>query len=182
MNKTIRLNYHRPPDRTDIFVQELLYRSDDALVTFSPAAPLPHPVIIDGRVALDRGAPAIWFTFPGLMHDIGRFHTAQGQFTGLYANVIMPIEMVARDEWNATDLFVDVWIGADDRAQILDLDELNHAVASGWIDKRDGERAREEADRIVHAYHAGVWPPAIVNEWPIERVSYVRHHHGSWKL
>jgi predicted RNA-binding protein associated with RNAse of E/G family len=175
VKEIIRLHYHRPPDRTDIFEQELLHRSDDVLVTYVAATPLPHPVIIDDVVALEPGAPAIWFSFPGLMHDIGRFHTLEGRFTGLYANVILPIEIRSAIEWSATDLFVDVWIGVDGKPQILDTDELEHAIASGWITSEAGARAREEVDRIVASYQAGVWPPRIVNEWPIERVSNARH-------
>lgn len=171
MSQSITLHYHRPPERTDVFVQELLYANDDVLVTFLAATPLKKPVMIDGQLALEPDAPAIWFTFPGMMHDIGRFHTVQGEFTGLYANVMRPVEIVSEYEWRATDLFVDVWVGIARPARIIDVDELGIALANRWIDAATGASALAEAERLVAQHEAGAWPPAIVNEWTLERVS-----------
>lgn len=170
MSDAVRIHYHRPPDRLEIFVQELLYESDDMLVTFLAHTPLHRPLIVDGRVALENGSPAIWFTFPGRMHDIGRFHTAAGVFTGLYANILMPVEVLTSREWRATDLFLDVWVGVDCPPRVLDEDELDHALASGWISEETGAAARTEAERIVKSYEQDQWPPVAVNEWTLERV------------
>ena len=167
----MRLHYHRPPDRTEIFEQIVLHRGTEAIVTLNPATALNKPMVIGDTVVFESGAPAIWFTFPNLMHDIGRFHTANGTFTGLYANMIMPVEMHSPVEWSATDLFLDVWIGRDQRPRVLDQDELEQAVARQWIDDTQAAAARAEAARILAAWQAGTWPPAIVNEWTIERVS-----------
>jgi hypothetical protein len=151
-------------------VQELLYESDDVIVTLLADTPLSRPLLVDGEVVLEKGAPAIWFTFPGHMHDVGRFHTAAGLFTGLYANILMPVEIHSRREWSATDLFLDVWIGVGREPRVLDADELEHAVASGWIPAETGAAARAEATRLIALYEQGAWPPAIVNEWTLERV------------
>jgi predicted RNA-binding protein associated with RNAse of E/G family len=129
-----------------------------------------RPLVVEEQVVLETGAPAIWFTFPGLMHDIGRFHTANGTFTGLYANIIDPVTFHSRLEWSCTDLFLDVWVGRDGDAQVLDRDELENALASGWITEKTGAAALAEADRVLERYYAGKWPPAIVNEWPLSRV------------
>lgn len=174
MSESITLHYHRPPDRTDVFVQELLHASDDVFVTYLPATPLKRPVILNGRTVLENGSPAIWFTFPGKMYDIGRFHTAHGEFTGFYANILLPVEMTSAQEWRATDLFVDVWVGAGWPAIILDVDELDAAEANGWVDRITSVAARAEAERLVALHDSGNWPPAIVNEWTLERVSDTR--------
>jgi predicted RNA-binding protein associated with RNAse of E/G family len=166
----ITLLYHRPPNHTSVFVQDLLHESDDVLVTYQPHTPMKRPLIVDNDIVLEDGSPAIWFTFPGRMHDVGRFHTADGKFTGLYANIIEPITLETRTDWTSTDLFLDVWIGADGTARLLDFDELEHAVAQGWISEETSQRARAEADKLIRAYQQGSWPPAIVNEWTISRV------------
>lgn len=170
MTETITLHYHRPPDRTDVFVQELLYADDDVLVSYNAQTPLKRPFVVNGSVALEDGSPAIWFTFPGLMHDIGRFHTRDGTFTGLYANIMLPVELHSRHEWSATDLFLDVWIGEGENALIIDREEWAEAVERGWLTRDVAERADAEAHRIVEMHQQGMWPPAIVNEWPISRV------------
>lgn len=170
MTEHVTLHYLRPPDRVEVFVQELLYADDKVSVTYLPATPMKEPLVIDGAVALEPGSPAIWFTFPHLMHDVGRFHTANGEFTGWYANILEPVTFVSRTEWRATDLFLDVWLALDGRAQILDEHELAEAVTNGWIDTPTAERARFEAERLLYDVEDGTWPPPIVNEWTLERV------------
>lgn len=171
MTETITLHYHRPPDRTDVFVQELLHASADVIVTYLASTPMKRPLRVRDRVVLDDGSPAVWFTFPGLMHDVGRFHTPAGEFTGLYANILEPVRLDTPRSWHATDLFLDLWVEPDAEPVILDEDELAEALAAGWVSAAQAARARAEAERIVALCHAGHWPPAIVNEWPLERVS-----------
>jgi predicted RNA-binding protein associated with RNAse of E/G family len=166
----VRLSYHRPPDRTDVFIQELLYEDDDVLITYLAATPLKRPLVVDGDVVLENGSPAIWFTFPGLMHDIGRFHLPDGRFTGLYSNIMEPVTLHSRLDWSATDLFLDLWIGEGRAPCILDRDELDRAVSNEWIGRQTAVDALNEADELLRRYRAGTWPPPIVNDWPISRV------------
>jgi predicted RNA-binding protein associated with RNAse of E/G family len=170
VNERITLDYHRPPDRTERFVQDLVFESDEVLITFLAHARLKRPLLIDGAIALEPDAPAVWFTFPGRMHDIGRFHTAAGRFIGIYANIMEPVRIQSRLNWQATDLFIDIWVGAGEAPRILDQDELAAAVASGAVSARTAARAQAEANRLLALHAAGGWPPPIVNEWPIERV------------
>ncbi|MGQ0814758.1 MAG: DUF402 domain-containing protein [Gemmatimonadota bacterium] len=151
-------------------MQDLIYEDDAVLVTYLAETPLARPMLIDGTVALEPGAPAVWFTFPDRMHDIGRFHTARGEFTGLYANIMQPVEMHTRLEWSATDLFIDVWVPAGGAPRLLDEDELEVAVKRGWISSETAAAARGEAEWLMEAWRSSRWPPAIVNEWPITRV------------
>lgn len=154
----------------DLFIQDLLYEDDSVLVTYHPATPLTRPLVMDGETVLENGSPAVWFTFPGLMHDIGRFHLADGTFTGLYSNIMLPVTLHSRLEWTATDLFLDVWIGKNGEPRMLDRDELEDAVNNQWIDEATATGAIAEAEAIIERWRAGTWPPPVVNEWPISRV------------
>lgn len=118
---------------------------------------------------LEADSPVVWFTFPGLAHDIGRFHTAAGEFTGIYANILTPVVFRSETEWETTDLFLDVWIGVDSGPELLDEDELDTAVEAGWIDAAVAATARSEATRLMALAAAGHWPPAVVTEWPLDR-------------
>ena len=178
MSETIRLHYHRPPDRAEVFEQELLYRDAQVIVTLNRSTSLSRPMVVNGATVFESGAPAIWFTFPGLMHDIGRFHTVGGRFTGLYANIIVPVEMHSANDWSATDLFLDVWIGEGERPLVLDQDEFEDAIASAWIEPGQAAAARRELEAILDACDEGSWPPAVVNEWTIERVSSGEQRQG----
>jgi predicted RNA-binding protein associated with RNAse of E/G family len=165
----VRIHYHRLPDRRETYVQHLVARTDDCIVTFLEHTPLAAPVRVHDQIVLEPGSPATWFTFPGRWHDIGLFHRQTGQFTGIYANVLTPVQMLDANTWETTDLFLDVWLGGGP-PEILDAEELEEALARHWIDPGLAARARREAETIRAAAVAGEWPPAIVADWPLERV------------
>ncbi len=167
---TVRIHYRRPPDREELFVQRLVHRTADCVVTFLDRTPLARPLLVQGSVILEDGAPAIWFTFPGRAYDIGRFHLADGRFTGIYANILTPVASVDTGEWWTTDLFLDVWLGEGELPVLLDTDELAAAEASGWVTPDTAADARWEAERILGGIHAGSWPPPIVHEWDLQRI------------
>ncbi len=175
----VHIYYHRPPDRTDRFVQRLIYDDPWVKITFAERLSLARPLVIDGEVALEDGADAIWFTFPGAWHDIGRFHRADGTLTGIYANILTPCTFEPGGVWHTTDLFLDLWIptpsgrwdpGRRAKPQLLDLDELGRAEVAGWVPSDTAYRARAEAARLVEAAMEGKWPAESVGEWPRERI------------
>ena len=164
----VRIHYHRPPDRLEVFEQHLVLDAPDVKVTFASAVTRDRPIRIAGRTVLEYGSPVVWFTFPELWHDIGRFHTAAGEFTGLYANVVTPVELGTDHRWESTDLFVDLWL--DDRgALVLDRNELEEARRLGWVDDATAARARAEVELLRVEAEAGRWPPPVVEEWTLER-------------
>lgn len=165
----VHIHYRRPPDRQEIFHQHLVLDRDDVKVTFARDLSLEPPIVIGETVALETGSDAVWFTFPDTWHDIGRFHGADGNFTGIYANVITPCVFERTDLWHTTDLFLDVWIDTEDRVSLLDEDEYAAAVESEWIDSALAERALEEANDLLKRAEAGTWPPPIVREWTRDR-------------
>lgn len=166
----VRIHYLRPPDREEVFRQALVHEDDEVVVTWARDLTFDPPVRIEGRTALETGSDVVWFTFPGAWHDIGRFHTADGAFRGFYANIITPPRMEG-PVWHTTDLFLDLWLPPDlSRTVLLDEDELDEAVAAGWVDAATGERAREEVSRLQAAHADGRWPPAVVHDWTLERL------------
>lgn len=163
----VEIAYRRLPDREQRFRQRVLEDDGECVVTFLEAADLAKPVRAGDRVILEPRAPVVWFTFRGLWHDIGRFHLRDGTFTGLYANVLTPVEMEGA-VWRTTDLCLDVWM--DERGvQILDEDELAEAERRGWTDAPTAARARHEAAQLAARARAGEWPPARTHEWTLER-------------
>jgi predicted RNA-binding protein associated with RNAse of E/G family len=164
----VEIHYRRLPAREQCFRQAVLESAEDRVVTFLAWAELPKPVTVDGSVVLEPGSPVVWTTYRDLWHDVGRFHLADGTFTGTYANVLTPVRM-AGGRWDTTDLCLDVWMGADGRVQVLDEDELDEALRHGWLSPDTAARARQEAERLVDAARQGAWPPAHVAEWTLER-------------
>jgi len=171
--RPVHIHYLRPPDRLEVFHQTLVHEDASVLVTLARNVELREPVVVDGRVVLEPGSDAVWFTFPGVWHDIGRFHTRDGRFTGIYANVLTPPEIREGDEWHTTDLFLDVWLDPNGNVRVLDEDELERARAQGWVDRILATRARIEARELREWAEAGTWPPPIVSEWTRERALQV---------
>jgi len=127
------------------------------------------PLRVGGSVVLEDGSPVLWFTFPGRWHDIGLFHTADGVFTGTYANILTPVRFLGADTWETTDLFLDVWMDVEGRPALLDDDEFETALREGSLDAATARRARAEAERILRAIGDGAWPPPPVPGWSLER-------------
>lgn len=155
-------------------MQALLLDDPGVKVTFQPSTPIPGPVTVEGRVILEPGSPAVWFTFPGAWHDIGRFHDMEGRFTGLYANILTPCllhqdpEGTGHLRWDTTDLFLDVWMGTDGVVRLLDQDDLAAARSAGHVSEKEARAAEAEARRILDGIREGSWPPRVVEEWTLE--------------
>jgi predicted RNA-binding protein associated with RNAse of E/G family len=134
-------------------------------------------MMLDGRTVLEAGAPVVWFTFPGARHDIGRFHTADCAFTGFYANILTPVERRTRsdgiEDWHTTDLFLDLFLPPRGAPSLLDVEELDEAVARGWVEDHVARQAHAEAARLLHDAQTGAWPPPVVDDWPVERARAV---------
>lgn len=167
--ETVHIHYHRPPDRLELFEQSIVEERADRVVTFMPAAGIRKPVTAGGQTILEPGAPVVWFTYPGLWHDIGRFHLSDGRFTGCYANVLTPVAMEGR-RWETTDLFLDLWVPAEGAPMLLDEDELDAAERNGWVTPETATRARGHARSLLEGARRGDWPPVHVTEWTLERV------------
>lgn len=165
----VHIHYLRPPDREQIFTQYLVWDDEQVKVTYADGLTLESPVRIAGEIVLEAGSDVVWFTFPGAWHDIGTFHRADGSFTGTYANILTPCVFEDIGKWRATDLFLDIWVEPSGAVLTLDEDELEEAEAKGWVTPAVGRRAREEARELVGQAEAGLWPPAVVGEWTVER-------------
>lgn len=166
----VEIRYRRPGRATETYRQRVLQSDSRGIVTFQPHTPIDAPVRVARATVLEPGSPVIWFTFPGAWHDIGLFHRADGTYTGLYANVLTPVEFAGPRRWTTTDLCLDVWVPAEGRPRILDEAELAQAEAAGLVTTKSAARAREEAATLLMARAAGEWPPALVGEWSLGRV------------
>lgn len=164
----VEIHYQRLPDRMKVYRQRVVVERDDVIVTLSEPIEVASPIMVDGDVMLEKGSLAVWFTFPDTWHDIGRFHRADGSFSGIYANILTPLVRTG-PVWHTTDLFLDVWWPQGGQVTLLDEDEFEEAVALRHMDRETAQRARQEATRLLDLAGKGRWPPAIVEDWTLER-------------
>lgn len=118
---------------------------------------------VGDRVILSAGGPVVWFVYPRLCRDVGRFHLADGTFTGWYTNLRAPIRMDG-DDWYCTDLFLDHWMPADGGSGTwLDEDELDRAVAGSLLSAAEVHLVRTERAALEVELNAGRWPLPVAS-------------------
>lgn len=157
MPRTIHYRYTRPGKDVDVYDHWLVV--DDAnLKVLLMEEYGGEPLCIDGTAVAEPGSALLWFVFPDAWHDIGRFHLADGTFTGWYTNLCTPVAMDG-DVWSSTDLFLDHWMTPDGRHSWLDEDELRDAVAGGLLSGETRTRIARERSVIQTHLDLGAWPP-----------------------
>lgn len=166
--RRVRIRYHRPPDQLDVYEQELILDRPDVKVALLERLPAERALSLGGRSILEPGAPVLWFVFPDAWYDVGRFHRADGTFTGYYTNLISPPRLAA-DVWELYDLCLDLWLDVRGDWVVLDRDEFDEAVDRGWIDPDSADRARQELSAISERVREGRWPPPIVRRIDLDR-------------
>lgn len=159
---TVRIHYHRPGKGTTVFVEHLVLDRTHVKVTLLPSF-AGDDVRIGGDVILARHAPVVWYVFPALWRDVGRFHLEDGTFTGWYTNLRYPMKIDGAD-WSCTDLFLDHWQPADGPGTWLDEEEFLEGYAKGLIDDDTRARVLEERADIEAALGDGSWPPSVTRE------------------
>ncbi|MDX1395112.1 MAG: DUF402 domain-containing protein [Gemmatimonadota bacterium] len=173
----MQVDVRRGPDRLDTFEQELLVDDVDLKITVQRLGPDFPVTRIDDRTTLRPGALVVWYLWPDRSYEVGAFHDRRGGLRGHYVNLIRP-PAVTGDRWTVEDLFLDVWLPADGPPVILDRDELDEAVARGWVTPEEGADTVALAEEVVAAASgrrgADAWLPAAVRRWPAELVPALR--------
>lgn len=163
----IRFRYRRPGKGESLFRQRLVLDRPEVKVLFSPAFDA-KSLAAGGQTILETGAPIVWFVFPGKWHDIGRFHLADGTFTGWYTNLATPVEM-ANDTWSSSDLFLDLWQPLQGDPVWLDEEEFEAAARRGLLDNSTVRRVINERALIDLEVRAGRWPPPVTRDIDLEQ-------------
>jgi predicted RNA-binding protein associated with RNAse of E/G family len=172
MAQRIRIHYHRPDRGTTVFEEHLVLDRPDVKVTLLETYEGSDTFAGD-RLILSAGAPVVWFVYPDLCRDVGRFHLADGTFTGWYTNLRAPIRMDGND-WYCTDLFLDHWLPADGSpGRWLDEDELTAARHAGLVSAADFEVVQRER-AAVEAQLGSAWPPAMACELDLLEARSIR--------
>jgi len=173
VSRPIELEYRRPGKPSTVYREWLvLDRPDAKVLLLDPYEG--RPVEVGGGVIQDPGAPIVWFVFPECWYDIGRFHRADGTFTGWYTNLCRPHDFTG-DRWTGYDLFLDLWQPASGEAPSwLDEDELADAVRERLIDAPTRKRILNERRLIEFQLRGDAWPPPIARDIDLAQVRSLR--------
>ncbi len=159
--RKIHLIYRRIPNRVLERDDELIADLGDVVIAKSRFEGMLTPLKVDGIEVIKNGYTMVYFAFVGKSYDILKVYDEEGNFKGLYVDVLA----YTKREGNTIemlDLFLDVFIFPDGRAFLLDEDELEMALNCGLIDKETFDFAYRVAREIMEGIKRKEFPPEIV--------------------
>ncbi len=143
-----------PYEVVDISGDELLYRSDELLVTKWRS--------IKPRQDFHGG---ISFTFLDKGYKLGRFYDIKGKFLYWYCDIIDVEYDKASDTYTINDLLVDIKIYPDGTVKVLDADELAQALEEGLVSPEQAAVSLRTLDGLLKSIYDGNFPPAECSGW-----------------
>jgi len=167
MPRLIHFEYHRPGKGVTVYDEQLILDRPDVKVLLQPEYS-GDEVNVGDTIALEAGAPIIWYIPVGAWHDIGRFHMRDGTLTGWYTNLAKPVQCDG-DRWIGSDLYIDLWQPVCGEAVWLDQDEFDLAVQAQLIDHSTRQRTLNEKALLDLQLSQQQWPPAIARDIDLDQ-------------
>ena len=143
-----------PYETVDISADELLFRSDDLLVTRWTCIK-PRPDFYGG----------ISFTFLNRGYKLGRFYDKDGQFLYWYCDIVEIVYDELSDTYTLNDLLLDIKIFPDGRVILLDAEELAQAIEEGLVTGKQVCMSLRTLDSLLKMINDGSFPPAECEGW-----------------
>lgn len=143
-----------PNEIVDISGDELLFRSDDLLITRWTAIK-PRPDFYGG----------ISFAFLDRGYKLGRFYDMDGQFLYWYCDIIEVVYEALSDTYTMNDLLLDIKIFPDGRVILLDAEELAQAIEEGLVTTQQASISLRTLDGLLKMIYSGNFPPVECEGW-----------------
>lgn len=166
MPRAIAFEYSRPGKSVGTYDHQLIVDEPELKIMLMDDYD-GEPIRINDEIVVEPGASLLWFVFPGAWHDVGRFHLADGTFTGWYTNLCTPVATEG-DTWSSTDLFLDHWTTPEGLHAWLDEDELLDAIEAGHVSEEWQRAIEKERAFIQSNLDVGAWPPPVALEFGLE--------------
>jgi len=157
----IHLIYRRIPNRVLEREDEVIADLGDVVVAKSRFEGMLAPLRVNGVEVIKNGYSMIYFAFVGKNYDILKVYDTEGNFKGLYIDVLA----YTKREGNVIemlDLFLDIFVFPDGKAFLLDEDELEMAFNYGLIDRKTFDFAYSTAEEILKKLKRNDFPPELI--------------------
>lgn len=138
-----------PFEVVDISSDELVFRSDDLLVTKWTTIK-PRPDFYGG----------ISFTFLDRGYKLARFYDEDGRFLYWYCDIIEVQYDQAADTYILNDLLMDIKILPGGEVRLLDAEELAQAIDEGLVSSEQVSKALKTLDGLLKLIYSRNFPPA----------------------
>lgn len=160
----VRIEYIRPGKYMHVYEENFLSLDESCLRTHKTlpediAISLSNALVSQGLVAAGERVGIIDKTY--LFEEpfnLLEFRRADGSLLGYYSDIGEPVIQLGEDQFQMTDLFLDVWLSPDGRLLELDWDEFDEAVQGRVISPAQADLARAAMRRIVDETAKGIYP------------------------
>ncbi|WP_456450074.1 DUF402 domain-containing protein [Palaeococcus sp. (in: euryarchaeotes)] len=164
----IHLIYRRIPNRILEREDDLIADLGDIIVAKAKFEGMLAPLRVNGVKAIENGYFMIYFAFVGKNYDILKVYDREGNFKGLYVDVLAYTKRY-ENTLEMLDLFLDIFIFPNGEHFLLDEEELEMALNYGIVDKETVDFAYNIAREIMEKIEKGEFPPKIVWEYSLSR-------------
>ncbi len=164
MSRKIHLIYRRIPNRVLERDDEVIADLGDVIVAKSRFEGMLTPLKVNGVKVIDNGYIMVYFAFVGRNYDILKVYDEEGNFKGLYIDVLAYTRREG-DTLEMLDLFLDIFVFPNWEAFLLDEDELEMAINYGLIGRETFDFAYSVADELLKKLKHCEFPPQIVWEY-----------------
>lgn len=143
-----------PYEIVDISGDELLYRSDELLITRWTTI-RPRPDFYGG----------ISYAFLKEGFKLGKFYDSAGSLLYWYCDMVDVLYDSEKDEYTFEDLLIDIKVLPGGEIKVLDADELAVALEKSLITVEQACRALKTLDRLLRLIYEGNFPPKECMEY-----------------
>ncbi|MCK5548200.1 MAG: DUF402 domain-containing protein [Thermoplasmata archaeon] len=161
--ETIKLRFVRPPNEVNVWTHDLLFKSDDVIVSKFIFSGLKVPSKVKDVIIVENGYTGICYEFLDRGLEIIKVLDTRNELSGYYCNINRNPKMFDGG-YEVVDLFLDVWVFPDFEYVVLDEDEFENALKNGWINEKDGRFANSVLKTLLEDLNKGKFPPEIVKE------------------
>ncbi|WP_048148645.1 DUF402 domain-containing protein [Palaeococcus ferrophilus] len=162
--RKIHLTYRRIPNRVLEREDEVIADLGEVVVAKSRFSGMLAPLKVNGVEVIRNGYGMLYFAFIGENYDILKVYDEEGNFKGLYIDVLAYTKRDG-DSLEMLDLFLDIFVFPNGEAFLLDEDELEMALNYGLIDRETFDFAYSVAREVLEKLKRKDFPPEIVWEY-----------------
>jgi predicted RNA-binding protein associated with RNAse of E/G family len=160
----VHIEYIRPGKETTYYEEEFVSQNGACLRTHKTLPPdiverLSSALQKQCLIAADQSAVTIAKTyFFAEPFNLLEFRDRDGILLGYYSDIGEPVLKLGVDQFQMTDLYLDIWLYPDGRLVELDWGEFKEAIYKQVITASQADLARAAIQRLVSEGLQGIYP------------------------
>jgi predicted RNA-binding protein associated with RNAse of E/G family len=168
----VRIKYIRPGKEVTYYEEDFFAQDDSCIRTFKSlpddistglSASLVKQKLIQPGQRIGTISKVYFFTEP---FNVLEFRKKNGELLGHYSDVGQPAIQISPNEFQMTDLFLDIWRYPNGNLLELDWDEFEEAIQKKVITEAQASLARYTMQRLIAEIAGGIYPSRYVDYFP----------------